>query len=30
MSWSESEEWGRSIVRLDKSFGKAVNTHELE
>jgi hypothetical protein len=30
MSWSESQEWGRLIVRLDKSFGKAVNTHELE
>jgi hypothetical protein len=30
MSWSESQEWGKLIVRLDKSFGKAVNTHELE
>jgi hypothetical protein len=30
MSWSESQEWGRLTVRLDKSFGKAVDTNELE
>jgi hypothetical protein len=30
MSWSESQEWGRLTVRLVKSFGQAVDTHELE
>ena len=30
MSWSESQEWGRLTVRLDKSFGHAVDTNELE
>jgi hypothetical protein len=30
MRWSESQEWGRLTVRLDKSFGQAVDTNELE
>ena len=30
MSQSESQEWGRLTVRLVKSFGQAVDTHELE
>jgi hypothetical protein len=30
MSWSESQEWGRLTVRLDKSFGQVVDKHELE
>ena len=30
MSQSESQEWGRLTVRLEKSFGQAVDTHELE
>jgi hypothetical protein len=30
MSWSESQEWGRITVRLEKSFGQGVDTHELE
>jgi hypothetical protein len=29
MSWSESQEWGRITVRLDKSFGQAVYTNEV-
>jgi hypothetical protein len=29
MSWSESQECGRLKVRLDKSFGQAVDTNEL-
>ena len=30
MSKSESQEWGRLIVRLVKSLGQAVDTNELE
>ena len=30
VSQSESQEWGRLTVRLVKSFGQAVDTHELE
>ena len=30
MRQSESQEWGRLTVRLLKSFGQAVDTHELE
>jgi hypothetical protein len=30
MSYSESQKWGRLIVRLVKSFGLAVDIHELE
>jgi hypothetical protein len=30
MSYSESQEWGILTVRLVKSFGQAVDTHELE
>jgi hypothetical protein len=30
MSWSESQKWGKLTVRLVKSFGQAVDTHELE
>jgi hypothetical protein len=30
MSWSESQEQGKLTVRLVKSFGQAVDTHELE
>jgi hypothetical protein len=30
MSWSESQEWRRLTVRLDKSFGQAVDTNDLE
>jgi hypothetical protein len=30
MSWSESQGWGRLTVRLDKSFGQAADTNELE
>ena len=30
MSWRDSPEWGRLTVRLVKSFGQAVDTHELE
>jgi hypothetical protein len=29
-SKSESQEWGRLIVRLAKSLGQAVDTNELE
>ena len=30
MSQSESQEWGRLTVRLVKSFGQVVDTHEIE
>ena len=30
MSQSDNQEWGRLTVRLVKSFGQAVDTHELE
>ena len=30
MSKRESQEWGRLTVRLVKSLGQAVDTHELE
>ena len=30
VSQSESQEWGRLTVRLEKSFGQALDTHELE
>jgi hypothetical protein len=30
MSKGESQEWGRLTVRLVKSLGQAVDTHELE
>jgi hypothetical protein len=30
MSKSESQEWGRLIVRIVKSLGQAVDTNELE
>ena len=30
MIQSESQEWGRLTVRQVKSFGQAVDTHELE
>ena len=30
MSWTESQEWERLTVKLVKSFGLAVDTHELE
>jgi hypothetical protein len=30
MSLSESQKWGRLTVRLETSFGQAVDTHELE
>ena len=29
MSYSESQEWGRSTVRLANSLGQAVDTNEL-
>jgi hypothetical protein len=30
MSWSESQKWGGLTVRLDKLFGQAIDTNELE
>ena len=30
MSQSESQKWGKLTVRQVKSFGQAVDTHELE
>ena len=30
MSKSESQQWGQLTLRLVQSFGKAVDTHELE
>ena len=30
MNYGESQEWGRLTVRLVKSLGQAVYTHELE
>jgi hypothetical protein len=30
MSYSESQKWGKFTIRLVKSFGQAVDTHELE
>jgi hypothetical protein len=30
MSKSGSQEWGRLAVRLVKSLGQAIDTHELE
>jgi hypothetical protein len=30
MSWSESQEQGKLTVKLIKSLGQAVDTHELE
>ena len=30
MSQSESQEWGRLTVRLVKSLGLAVDTHDLQ
>jgi hypothetical protein len=30
MNQSESQEWGRLTVRLEKSLGQAVDANELE